>query len=167
MTAQVVRHNPMLADNEKTVAYLKGMVGEDKDKINEIEEWGARRLVRITALRKFVAFLAKNGILEEKGKRMEGIVAEFTIEQCFAIATKYGLDAVEYKFYDSQSGVLTGNMHVDLQAVLSVPIEPPTDIFKSDKEATMFLDAIRGKDVLELGKMAKSIVLTEKERIYA
>ena len=166
MSAQDTYPDPLLSDNKVTVAYLKEMAGDDRDAIAEIEEWGATRQKRIAILRKFIAFLEKNGILEENGQRMEEIIAEFTIEQCFAIATKYGLDDMGYEFRDSLSGTLTGNMHIDFQAVMSVPVEPPTDIFESPEQAARFLDAIRGKDVFELGKMAKSIVLTDDQRVF-
>ena len=166
MDTQVVYPDPMLADNKKTVEYLKEIAGDDEDAIAEVEEWGVKRQKRIATLRKFVAFLEKNGILEENGQRMEWIVAEFTIEQCFAIATKYGLDDMGYEFYDSRSGALTGSIPIDLQAVMSVPVNPSTDLFESPEKAAEFLDAIRGKDVFELGKMAKPIVLTRERRAH-
>ncbi len=157
---------PMLADHKKTMAYLMEMAGENAEEIAEVEEWGRQHQRRTKALRRFVAFLEQNDILVDDGK-MRGIIAEFAVEQCFAIATKYGLDDMGYKFHNNRSGALTGDMPVALQAIGPLPTERQTGLFASPEDEAEFLDTVRYKDVFELGRMANAIVLTNKRRIYA
>ena len=52
MSIQVEYPNPMLADNERTVAYLMELAGEDREKIAEVEECGKERQGRIDTLRR-------------------------------------------------------------------------------------------------------------------
>ncbi len=164
MSATTVRHNPMLADNEKTMEFAKGFAGEDKKKIAEIEEWGKRRQRRIDRLCHFVGLLEQNGILREDGKELLGVVREFAIEQCFAIATAHNLDDMEYQFNDSQSGPLCAALDLDLAAVKAE--KPFTSPFANPEDEKRFLETVRGKSTRELGRMARPLVIEERDRIY-
>ena len=72
MSTKVTHPDPMLADNDKTVAFLKEMVGEDEAKIAVIEEWGKKRQVRIEKLRRFVGLLEQNDLLREERRGADG-----------------------------------------------------------------------------------------------
>ncbi len=164
MSATAIPHDPMLADNEKTMEFLRGFVGGDKKKIAEIEEWGKRRQRRIDMLCQFVGLLEQNGILREDGKELLGIVREFAIAQCFAIATAHNLDGMEYKFNDSQSGPLCAALNVDLAALKAE--KSPTSPFANPEDERRFLETVRGKNTRELGRMARPLVIEERDRIY-
>ena len=170
MSAQVAYPDPMLADNEKTVAFLKEFVGEDEAKIKEIEEWGAKRQERIDRLCGFASLLERNDILKEgskkEGKKLTGIMREAAIEQCLAIATRSGLVEMEYRFNDSQSGPLCARLNLDVQAVKTVPVKSPTGLFESPDDEARFLKAVKGKDVYELGRIARPLVIEQRYRIY-
>ncbi len=165
MTAQVLRPDPMLADNEKTVEFLIERAGDDRKKIAEIEEWGKRRQARIEMLCRLVGLLAKNGVFGRADKRMNKVIEDFATTQCFAIGTRYGLDGMGYIFSDSQSGPLSADLSLDLQAVKDVQTESPTGLFASPGDEARFLEAVRGKDIYELGRMARLIVIDERCRI--
>ncbi len=165
MSATTARHNPMLADNEKTVEFIRGFVGEDEKKIAEIEEWGKRRQRRIDRLCHFVGLLEQNGILREDGKELVGVMREFAATQCFAIATAHNLDGMEYQFNDSQSGPLCAAIHLDFAAVKAVPVESPTGLFANPEDERRFLETVRGKNPRELGRMARSLVIEERDRV--
>ena len=164
MTAQVVRHNPMLADNKKTVAFLKEFAGEDEKKIKEIDEWGEKRQGRIDRLCHFVGLLEQNDILKEDGKELSGIMREFAATQCFAIATAHNLDHMGYKFNDSQSGPICAALHLDFEAVKAK--KSPTSLFANPEDERRFLETVRGKDRRELGRMARSLVIKKRYRKY-
>ena len=164
MDTQVVYPDPMLADNKKTVAFLKEFAGEDEKKIKEIDEWGEKRQRRIDMLCHFVGLLEQNNILREDGKELTRIVREFAIMQCFAIATAHNLDRMEYKFNDSQSGPLCAALHLDLAAVKAK--ESPTSPFANPEDEKRFLETVRGVPHLRLGKMARPLVIKKIDRIY-
>ena len=154
----------MLADNEKTVAFLKEMIGEDNDKIKEIDDWGEKRQMRIDRLCHFVGLLEQNNMLREDGKELTGIVRELAITQCFAIATAHNMDNMGYRFHDSKSGPLCAVLHLDLAAVRAK--KSPTSPFANPEDEKRFIKAIRGKSTRELARMARPLVIEERDRIY-
>ncbi len=164
MSATTVPRNPMLADNEKTVEFIKGFAGGDEKQIAEIEEWGKRRQGRIDRLCLFVGFLEQNKLLRKDGKELVGIMREFAATQCFAIATVHNLDGMEYKFNDSQSGPICAALHLDFEAVKAK--KPPTSLFANPEDEKRFLETVRGKDRRELGRMARSLVIKKRYRKY-
>ncbi len=166
MSTKVTHPDPMLADNDKTVAFLKEMVGEDEAKIAVIEEWGKKRQVRIEKLRRFVGLLEQNDLLRENGEELTGIVRELAATQCFAIATKNGLVEMGYRFRDSRSGPLCAVLHLDLAAAMAASTEPSTGLFASPKDEARFIETVRGKDTRELARMARPLVIEERWSIY-
>ncbi len=165
MAAQVLRANPMLADNEKTVAYLMEMAGDDKEKIAEVEEWGKRRQGHIETLRRFVGLLEQNGIFEQPKGRLNRVMEDFATAQCLAIATKNGLKEIDYMFTDSRFGPLCADLDLDLRAVEAASVESPTGLFESAELEAKFLETVRGKDIYELGRMARLLVIDERYRL--
>ncbi len=165
MAAQVLRADPMLADNEKTVAFLIERAGDDRVKIAEIEEWGKRRQARIETLCGFVGLLANNGVFGPCRQEDEQGIEDFATTQCLEIATKNGLKKIDYAFADTQSGPLCADLDLDLRAVEAVDVESPTGLFESAELEAKFLDIIRGKDIYELGRMARLLVIDERFRM--
>ncbi len=155
----------MLTDNAKTVAYLMKIAGENREQVAEVEEWGKRRQGRIETLRRFVSLLEKNSVFERPDGRLNRVMEDFAITQCFAIATKHGLDDMEYEFSDTQSGPLCADLDLDLRAVEAAPTEPHAGLFESAEGEAKFLETIRGKDIYELGKMARLLVIHEEYRM--
>ncbi len=164
MNAQVTRHELVLDDNKRTVEFLLEEAGDDMERIAEVKKWGERRTRRIGMLRRFVG-LEKNGIFERHDGKMSGIIAEFATTQCLAIATTYGLDGMGYTFNDSESGPLCADLGIDLQAVEPAPADSPTGLFGSPKSESEFLEKIRGKDIYELGRIARLLVIDEEDRM--
>ena len=165
MSAQVVSPDPMLADNEKTVAYLMELAGDNKEQIAEVAEWGKRRQGHINILRRFVGLLEKNGVFEQPKGRLNKVMEDFATTQCLAIATKNGLKEIDYAFADTQSGPLCADLDLDLRAVEAVDVESPTGLFESAELEAKFLETIRGKDIYELGRMARLLVIDERFRM--
>ncbi len=165
VNAQVARHELVLDDNKKTVEFLLEEAGDDTERIAEVKKWGERRARRIGMLRRFVGLLEKNGIFERPDGKMMGIIAEFATTQCLAIATTYGLDGMGYTFNDSESGPLCADLGIDLQAVESASVDSPTGLFESPKNESEFLEKIKGKDIYELGRIARLLVIDEEDRM--
>ena len=167
MATPIMLPDPMLADNKKTVEFLiedaraKGKEAE----IPGIKEWGQRRRGRIERLQRFAGLLKRNGVYDGTGAEAKPI-EDFVTTQCFAIATKYGLDGMGYRFLDSESGPLSADLGLDLQAVTPEATASPVGIFGTPAEEEGFLAAVRGKDKYELGRMARPIVIEERHRIY-
>ena len=166
MAKQVTFPDPVLADNQKTVELLIKSADGDMARISEINEWGVARQNRIDMLCRFAGLLEKHGIIGGDGK-MSKIMTDFVTTQCFAIATRHGLDGMEYEFNDSESGPLSSDLNIDLQAVEPTPVVSPTGLFDAPENELRFLDAVRGKNVHELGGMARLCVIDERYRIYA
>ncbi len=158
--------DPLLADNQMTVAFLKERAGGNAKKIADIEAWGEARQRRVDALNRFTGLLESNGVYEQPGGRMSRITMEFATNVCFAIATKHGLDDMGYTFNDSESGPISANLYLDLQAVNPTRVESPTGLFASPENEEKFLQDIAGKDVYELGRLARTLVIEERYRIY-
>jgi len=95
-------------------AHTMEKAGGDKNALAEAEEWGRSRERRLPVLRRFVALLARNGIIGQEADRVE---RDFVVAQCYAIATGHGLNMMEYRYRDSQSGPLAPLLDVDLNAV--------------------------------------------------
>lgn len=46
------------------------------------------------------------------------------------------------------------------------PSSPPTGLFESPDDEARFLKAVKGKDVYELGRIARPLVIEQRYRIY-
>lgn len=154
---------PMLADHETTMRVLTERAGNDEEALAEIKEWGERRERRLPALRRFVALLARNGIV---GPGTDRVTRDFVVAQCYAIATKHGLDMMGYRYRDNQSGPLATLLDVDLHAVELDAAPPAGGLFEDPGGEREFLERVRGKSPAELGAMARDAVIPGRERLY-
>jgi len=136
--------------------------GGDKNALAEAEEWGRSRERRLPVLRRFVALLARNGIIGQEADRVE---RDFVVAQCYAIATGHGLNMMEYRYRDSQSGPLAPLLDVDLNAVEIDTTGGHGRVSPGFDEAA-FLAGVAGKDYAELGRMARDAVISDRERLY-
>ena len=162
MTAQAVSPDPVLADNEKTIAFLLEKAGGDQKKIAEVQEWGEKRESRIERLCRFAGFLEKNGILDINDKAMSRIAFAFVFQHCIAIASKHGFD-MGYTFRDSESGPLAAALTIDLYAVK--PDRSMESLFESIGQEATFLEAVADKDPDELAVLARELVIEEAHRM--
>lgn len=153
---------PELADHGATMAMLRGGAGDDRGAIAEVEEWGRRREGRLPVLRRFVALLARHGVIDVG---MHRFTRDFVVKQCFAIATKHGLGMMDYAYRDSESGPLASLMSIDLHAV-EISDTGTGDIFPDASSERAFLEEIKGKSHAELGCMARDAVIGEGDRIF-
>ena len=152
---------PELADHEATMKMLREGAGGDEDALAEIEEWGRNRERRLPVLRAFVALLGRHGIIDAGTHRF---IRDFVVAQCFAIATRHGLDMMDYEYSDSESGPLASLMCIDLHAVeLDAPA--PASPFPDAASERAFLAEIAGKNHDTLGRMARDAVIGEDERM--
>ncbi|MDD9813567.1 MAG: hypothetical protein OXU37_04790 [Thaumarchaeota archaeon] len=156
-----VRPEPTLADHGATMAMLRKRAGNDEAALAEVEEWGQRRERRLPVLRRFVALLGRHGIIGPDTHRIE---RNFVVIQCFAIATRHGLDMMDYRYRDSRSGPLTALMGVDLHAV-ELGEGETAGLFPTGHDERAFLERVRGKSYDELGRMARDAVIPERERL--
>ncbi|MDD9803026.1 MAG: hypothetical protein OXU53_10830 [Deltaproteobacteria bacterium] len=156
-----VRPEPTLADHGATMAMLRKRAGGDEAALAEVEEWGRRRERRLPVLRRFVALLAEHGIIGPDTHRID---RNFVVIQCFAIATRHGLDMMDYRYRDSRSGPLTALMGVDLHAV-ELGEGETAGLFPDAASERAFLDEIAEKDDEELGRMARDAVIPGRERL--
>jgi len=136
--------------------------GDDPAAQRRVKEWGQGRERRLPVLRRFAALLHRNGIIDGK---MSRIHRDFMIAQCFALATRHGMDMVGYTWRDSESGPLSAPMKIDLHAVEPADGGDGSGLFPGEAEERAFLDEVAGKSDLELGRMARPVVIPEQERI--
>ncbi len=162
MKKQPTRPIPMLADNEKSMEFLIKKVGDDKEEIAKIKEWGKKRQARIEKLCGFAGFLEKNGILYVNDESMSRIAFEFAFQHCIAIASKHGFD-MGYRFRDSESGPLAAALTTDIHAVK--PDRSIDGLFGSIGDEADFLEAVAGKSRGELGVLARELVIEEAHRM--
>jgi len=153
---------PTLADHKATMAMLMEDAGDDPDAQREVTEWGERRERRLPALRRFAALLHRNGIIDDKMSRVH---RNFMIVRCFALATKHGMDMLGYTWLDSESGPLSAPMKIDLHAVEPADGGDGSGLFPGEAEERAFLAEVAGKTDLELGRMARPVVIPEHRRI--
>ncbi len=162
MSAKVLRPNPMLADNAKTIEFLIERAGGDREKIAEIKEWGAKREKRIERLCRFAGLLEKNGILYGTDRDMSRIEFEFAFQHCVAIASKHGLD-LGYTFNDSESGPLASDLTIDLYAAR--PNRSAETLFENPQDEADFLQAVAGRSPDVLAEVARLLVIPETHRM--
>lgn len=155
------RPAPELADHGATMEMLRRKAGGDEKSLAEVEEWGRRRERRLPVLRRFVALLGRHAIIDGDTYRP---TRDFVVKQCFAIATKYGLDMMDYRYNDSESGPLASLMSVDLHAV-ELSGAGTGGLFPDAASERAFLEAVRGKSNAYLGRMARDAVIAEEDRI--
>jgi len=153
---------PTLADHEKTMAMLRERARGDPKALAEAEEWGRNREKRLPRLRRFVALLGRHRIIVPDMDRAD---RDFVVAQCFAIATRHGLDMMGYRYRDSQSGPLATLLDVDLNAV-ELDAAEGASAFSDASEEAAFLAEVAGKGYDELGSMARDAVIPERERLY-
>ncbi len=150
-----------LDNHEETMRALRESAGNDEKALAEAEEWGRRRQERLPRLRRFVALLGRHGIVGPETDRIE---RDFVVAQCYAIATRHGLDMMGYTYLDSQSGPLASLLDIDLYAV-ELDGEDHGKVFQSDADEREFLARVRGRSHAELGRMARDAVIPERERM--
>ena len=153
---------PTLADHGATMKMLRARAGNDEQALIEIREWGRRRERRLPVLRAFAALLRRHGLVAAGTGRVD---RDFVVAQCFAIATKHGLDMMDYEYRDSQSGPLAALMMIDLHAVGLDATAPTDGLFPDVASERAFLEEVAGKDLGELGRMARDAVIPELERM--
>ncbi len=159
MPAQVPRPDPMLADNAKTTEFLIEKAGDNRERIAEIKEWGAKREKRIERLCCFAGLLEKNGILYGMSRDMSRIAFEFAFQHCVAIATHYGLD-LGYTFNDGESGSLASDLTLDLHVVR--PSRSGDGLFASPEAELDFLQLVSGHSPAVLAEMARVLVIDDQ-----
>ncbi|RNJ73454.1 MAG: hypothetical protein EB824_02460 [Thaumarchaeota archaeon S15] len=152
---------PELADHDVTMAMLRKRAGEDPDALAEVEEWGRRRVGRLAVLRRFAALLGRGGIL---GGEADRVTRDFVIEQCFAIATRHGLDMMDYEYDDSDTGPISTLMGIDLHAVELDGTETASP-FPDEASERAFLAEVAGKGHGTLGRMARDAVIPDRARV--
>ena len=155
------RPEPTLADPEATMAMLREKAAGDAKALARAEEWGQKRARRLPILRRFAALLAEHGIIGPDTNRID---RNFVVAQCFAIATKHGLDKMDYWYLDGRLGPLASLMSIDLHAV-ELDGTAPGSLFPTDVDEREFLERVRGKSYDELGRMARDAVIPERERL--
>jgi len=160
MNAQM-QPEPTLADHEATMAMLRKRAGDDEKALAEAEEWGRDRERRLPVLRRFVALLGRHGIVGGETHRVD---RDFVVAQCYAIATRHGLDMMGYTYLDSQSGPLAAMLGIDLHAV-ELDGKDQGRVFPTDADEREFLEKVKGKGYAELGRMARDAVIPERERL--
>lgn len=154
--------DPELADHDETMKMLRARAGGDPKALAEAEEWGRRRERRLPVLRRFAALLHRNGVIDAGMDRLD---RDFAITQCYAIATRHGLDMMDYEYNDWESGPLASLMDIDLHAVELDGAAPPDGLFSDAAVERAFLDEVAGRDLDELGRMAREAVIPERERV--
>jgi len=159
--SEQVPPEPTLADHGATMEMLRKGAGGDEGALAEIAEWGRRRERRLPVLRRFVALLARHGMV---GRGMHRMDRDFVVAQCFAIATRHGLGMMDYVYRDAQCGPLASLMSIDLHAV-EIADEDPGRLFPRDADERAFLESVTGKDHVELGRMARDAVIDERDRV--
>ena len=152
---------PELADHGATMAMLRKGANGNKKALAEIEEWGRNRERRLPVLRAFVALLGRHGVIDAGTHRF---IRDFVVAQCFAIATRHGLDMMDYDYSDSESGPLASLMSIDLHAV-ELDGSCTASPFPDAASERAFLAEIAGKDHDTLGRMARDAVIGEDERM--
>ena len=158
---QQIRPEPTLADPEATMRMLRERAGGDAKALACAEEWGRKRARRLPILRRFAALLARHGIVGPDTNRIE---RDFVVAQCLAIATRHGLDKMGYWYLDGRLGPLASLLDIDLHAV-ELDGTDPGSLFPTDADEREFLERVRGKTYGELGRMAREIVIPERERL--
>jgi len=153
---------PELADHGETMKMLRSRAGDDPKALAEAEEWGRRRERRLPVLRGFAALLHKSGVINAG---MDRINRDFAIAQCYAIATRHGLDIMDYEYNDWESGPLASLMDIDLPAVELGGAAPHDGLFPDAAAERAFLEEVAGKNLDELGLMAREAVIPERERV--
>ena len=93
---------------------LREKASDDPGAPEEIEAWGRRRERRLPVLRKFVALLGRHGTV---GRDTHRAARNFVVKQCFAIAKDHGLDQMDYRYRDGESGPQASLMTIGLHAV--------------------------------------------------
>ena len=151
----------VLADPEATMAMLRERAGGDAKALACAEEWGQKRARRLPILRRIVALLAEHNMVWPDMNRID---RDFVVAQCYAIATGHGLDTMGYRYLDSQSGPLAPLLDIDLDAV-ELDGTGPGSLLPSGAQERAFLAGIRGKGHGELGRLAREIVIPERERL--
>ena len=155
------RPEPTLADHGATMRMLRERAGGDAKALACAEEWGRKRARRLPILRRFAALLAEHGIVGPDTHRIE---RDFVVAQCLAIATKHGLDKMGYWYLDGRLGPLASLLDIDLHAV-ELDGTDPGSLFPTESDEREFLERVRGKTYGELGRMAREIVIPERERL--
>lgn len=153
---------PELADHGTTMVMLRKGAGGDKNALAEVEEWGRRREARLPVLRRFVALLARHGVVDASTHRF---TRDFVVKQCFAIATGHGLGMMDYVYRDSESGPLASLMSIDLHAV-EISDMGTGGLFPDAASELAFLAEIKGKSHADLGRMARDAVIAEGDRMF-
>jgi len=153
---------PTLADHGDTMKMLLEDAGDDPVAQRGVIEWGDRRERRLPSLRRFAALLHRNGIIDGTMSRVH---RDFMIVQCFALATKHGMDMMRYTWLDSESGPLSAPMKIDLHAVEPADGGDGSGLFPGEAEERAFLAEVAGKSDLEMGRMARPVVIPEHRRI--
>ena len=151
----------VLADPEATMEMLRERASNNAQALARAEEWGRNRARRLPILRRFVALLAEHGMVWPEMNRVD---RDFVVAQCYAIATGHGLDTMGYRYLDSQSGPLAPLLDIDLYAV-ELDGTGPGSLFPPGAQERAFLAGIRGKGHGELGRVAREIVIPERERL--
>ena len=154
--------SPTLADHEATMRMLLEDAGDDPAKQKKAREWGERRARRLPQLRRFAALLHRNGVIDGTMSRVH---RDFMITQCFALATRHGMDMMGYTWRDHVSGPLSAPMTIDLHAVEPEDGGDGGGLFPGGAEERAFLEEVAGKGDLELGRMARPVVIEERHRI--
>lgn len=154
---------PELADHDVTMAMLRERAGDDPDALAEVEEWGQRRVRRLEVLRGFAA-LRRSGVMSGELDRVD---RDFVVEQCFAIATRHGLDIMDYEYNDSDTGPISSLMGVDLHAVRLDCTGDTDGLFPDASSESAFLEEVRDAGHDRLARMARDAVIPDRTRLVA
>jgi len=152
---------PELADHGATMSMLREQAGGDAGALEEVEEWGRRREERLGVLHRFAALLGRGGVI---GGGMDRVERDFAIEQCFAIATRHGMDMMDYEYNDSDTGPISALMGIDLHAV-ELGDQDPGRLFPDAASERAFLAEVSGRGDEELARMARDAVIPERARV--
>lgn len=153
--------DPDLANHQATMAMLKERAGGDPAALEEIEEWGCRREKRLPVLSGFAQLLARHGVIN---KEMDRADRDYVIAQCYAIATKHGLDMMDYVYNDAISGPLASLMSIDLHAV-EIGDPCAENLFPTSAKEQAFLEEVKDVPLVELGRMAREAAIAPRDRV--
>lgn len=141
---------------------LREKASDDPGALGEIEAWGRLRERGLPVLRKLVALLGRHGTV---GRDTHRAARNFVVKQCFAIAKDHGLDQMDYRYRDGESGPQASLMTIGLHAVELDGSAPTDGLFPDAASERAFLAAIAGKGRAGPGRMARDAIVPERERM--